>query len=250
MATTEGTDRSSRLREIHAKFLVEQRTLEPAARRQLFIISAVLVLVGTLGFVVSLVSVLRNDGITVIDMPIRDWLMSGRSATWTPAMLVLSFVFGPLFFPYFALVIAVTWVVRARHLWRQLLLAVATAVGVVAVRVIAEIVGRPRPPAEDMLTDIDSSESFPSGHVIGASIFIFLIAYLVFSRRQAKKMAVISFVVATLAVVATALSRMYLGYHWATDVIGAISLALIALGAVIAVDTWRTTTSRQLDATG
>jgi len=242
--TTETSGKRATIRRLHEKFVVEEREIEPSERRQLFIIATALVVVGLLGFAVALISVLRADGITAIDVPIRDWLMDGRSESWTPAMLVLSFIFGPLFFPYLALVIAVFWVVRARHLWRPMLLVVGTAAGVVAVRGIAELVGRKRPPVEDMLTDIDSSESFPSGHVIGASIFILLIAYLVFSRRQAKWIAAVSFVFAGLAVVATGLSRMYLGYHWASDVIGAIFLALVVLGAVIAIDTHRTTSPR------
>ena len=57
-------------------------------------------------------------------------------------------------------------------------------------------------------------------------------------------MAVISFVIAGLAIVVTSLSRMYLGYHWATDVLGSVFLALVVLGAVIAVDTRRTTVER------
>ena len=131
--------------------------------------------------------------------------------------IVVSFVFGPVFFPYFALTITVAWGLVARHLWRPILLAVGTGVAVAGVRLTAIAVGRNRPPAADMLTEVDTSESFPSGHVVGASTFILLIAYLVFSRRQAKRIAAISFVVAGLAIVVTSLSRMYLGYHWATD---------------------------------
>ncbi|TBN57241.1 phosphatase PAP2 family protein [Glaciihabitans arcticus] len=232
-----------RIREANEKFLVERRPMDSRQRRNLFIISAVLAGVGLVGFTVVLIGVLGGEGLTVIDEPIRDWLMAGRSKTWTPAMLVLSLVFGPLFFPYMTLAITVAWVIKARHLWRPLLLAGGTLVGIVAVRGIAEVVGRARPPVEDMLTDVDSSESFPSGHVIGAAIFILLIAYLVFSRRQARWIATLSFVFAGIAVIATALSRLYLGYHWATDAIGAIFLALVVLGAAMAIDTKRTTSA-------
>ena len=84
--------------------MVEQRPIEAPVRRQLFIVAATLVLVGLVGFTVVLINVLHADGITAIDVPIRDWLMSGRSEAWTPAMIVLSFLFGPIFFPFFALV--------------------------------------------------------------------------------------------------------------------------------------------------
>ena len=218
--------------------------MDPAARRQLFTIAAGLAVVGVVGFAIVLGAVIGAGGPTGLDSAVREWMMAGRSETWTPGMIVVSFVFGPVFFPFFALAFTVAWVLLARHLWRPILLAAGTIVAVAGVRLIAIAVGRERPPAADMLTEVDTSESFPSGHVVGATVFILLIAYLVFSRRQSKRMAVISFVIAGVAIVVTSLSRMYLGYHWATDVIGSVFLALVVLGAVIAVDTRRTTVPR------
>ena len=213
---------SARLTDLHERFIVEQREMDPAARRQLFTIAAALAVVGVVGFAIVLATVVASGAPTALDVALREWLMAGRSETWTPGMIVVSFVFGPIFFPFFALAITVAWVLLARHLWRPILLAVGTGVAVAGVRLIAIAVGRDRPPAADMLTEVDTSESFPSGHVVGASTFILLIAYLVFSRRQARRIAVISFVVAGLAVVVTSLSRMYLGYHWATDALGSV----------------------------
>ena len=236
--------RSARLTDLHERFIVEQREMAPSARRQLYTIAAALVVVGVVGFTISLGAVVGTGGPTALDVAMREWLMAGRSEDWTPGMVAVSFIFGPIFFPFFALAITVAWVLLARHLWRPILLAVGTGVAVAGVRLMAIAVGRDRPPAADMLNEVDTSESFPSGHVVGASTFILLIAYLVFSRRQARRIAAISFVIAGLAIVVTSLSRMYLGYHWATDVLGSVFLALVVLGAVVAVDTWRTTVPR------
>ncbi|HWH97492.1 MAG TPA: phosphatase PAP2 family protein [Pseudolysinimonas sp.] len=218
--------------------------MDPAVRRQLLVIAAALAVVGVVGFAVVLGAVVDAGGPTAVDVAMREWLMAGRSETWTPGMIVVSFVFGPIFFPFFALALTIAWVLVARHLWRPILLAAGTGSAVAGVRLIAIVVGRERPPAADMLTEVDTSESFPSGHVVGAATFILLIAYLVFSRRQSRRMATVSFVIAGLAVVVTSLSRMYLGYHWATDVLGSVFLGLVVLGAVIAIDTHRTTVSR------
>ena len=48
------------------------------------------------------------------------------------------------------------------------------------------------------------------------------------------------FIVVGLLIVAAAVSRIYLGYHWTTDALASISLSLVILGAVIAVDTHHT----------
>ena len=235
---------SARLSDIHERFIVEQRKMDPAARRQLFIIAAALAAVGIVGFAIVLGAVVLAGGPTGLDVTMREWLLAGRSEAWTPGLVAVSFVFGPVFFPFFASAFTVAWVLLARHLWRPILLAAGTIVAVAGVRLIAIAVDRDRPPVADMLNEVDTSESFPSGHVAGATTFILLIAYLVFSRRQARRIAVISFIIAGLAIVVTSLSRMYLGYHWATDVLGSVFLSLVVLGAVIAVDTRRTTVPR------
>jgi hypothetical protein len=157
---------SAWLADVHERFIVEQRDMDPAARRQLFAIATALVAIGFAGFAVALGAVVVAGGPTDVDVAMREWLMAGRSETWTPGMIVVSFVFGPVFFPYFALAFTVAWVLRARHLWRPILLAVGTGVAVAGVRLIAIAVGRDRPPAADMLNEVDTSESFPSGHVV------------------------------------------------------------------------------------
>ncbi|MEO6529891.1 MAG: phosphatase PAP2 family protein [Specibacter sp.] len=41
-------------------------------------------------------------------------------------------------------------------------------------------------------------------------------------------------------ILAQAASRIYLGYHWLSDTTASIALSLVILGALMAVDTFRT----------
>ena len=230
----------SRYRRFHEKFFVEERVETRESKTNLYRIALGLVVVGLAGFLFTLYQVTQKVGLYALDEPVRKFLFDGRSETFTVVLDALSHFFGPAIFPFFSVLFTIAWGIKAKHIWRPLLLAIGTGLVIVSVRVIAELVGRPRPPEAGMMGGIDSSESFPSGHVGGATAFILLIAYLVFSRRKAIKAAVVAYVIAAVLIFLTTVSRLYLGYHWATDGIGAIFLALAVLGGVIALDTYRT----------
>ena len=228
------------LRRFHEKFIVEVRTMPVPARRTLYLIAAVLVAVGVVAFLAILDSVRESDGLSVIDMPVQDWLEGLRSPPMTVGMAIVATVFGPIALPVIVLVTTVWWGFAAKHAWRPLLLAVAMIVGVASVQILAPIIGRERPPISSMLLDVDHTPSFPSGHVMGATDFLLIATFLVFSRRRNPISTVVAFVIAIVLVVLTAASRVYLGYHWPTDVLASISLSLVVLGGVVALDTWRT----------
>ena len=225
---------------LNERFFVEEREETASAKRALDVIAMVLVAAGLCVFGVMLLSVLTSGLLTEVDKPVAVWASKSRSDVVTAIMVALSLFFGPLVFPWATLTVVVAWGTFAKHLWRPLLLAGGILVGVAGVRLLALLVGRERPPLATMLMEKDYSESFPSGHVVGASAFILLIAYLVFSRRKSRTSTVIAFVVAALLVIATAASRIYLGYHWMTDAVGSVGLALVILGVVMAIDTART----------
>lgn len=239
VATAE-PNRPGRWSRLNQRFIVEERQETARAKRNLYLISAILIGAGLVIFGILLTSVLSGGPLTDVDEPIADWATTSRSESVTGAMVALSLFFGPLIFPWASLTVVVVWSLTAKHLWRPLLLAGGILVGVAGVRLLALLVGRERPPLADMLMEKDYSESFPSGHVVGASAFILLIAYLVFSRRKSTVNTVVAFVLAAALVAATAFSRIYLGYHWTTDAVGSVGLALVILGVVMAIDTART----------
>jgi undecaprenyl-diphosphatase len=114
------------------------------------------------------------------------------------------------------------------------------AAGVIISQVLAPIVKHPRPPIDLMLFGADHTYSFPSGHVLGASDFFLLMAFLLASRRQHKGFTITAFSVAALAIALQVASRLYLGYHWISDTTSSVALSLVIVGVVIAIDTNRT----------
>lgn len=222
-------------------FSVEPRHISAQGRSRLFAAATVLVLAGALLFALTLWGVRDNDGLSALDQPARQWLLSHRSGVLTAAMTPVARVFGPVAMPIIVLVVALVWTFAGRHAWRPLLFAGAMVAGVVTSQIILPLVHRSRPPVDAMLLGPDPSFSFPSGHVLGACDFLLVLAYLVTSRRNDKRLsAVLWSVAAVIGIGLVTLSRLYLGYHWLSDAFASIFLSLAILGAVIAADTWRT----------
>lgn len=237
--TTEG-EKPGRMRRFNERFMVEERYLSAAATRNLYITGLALIVIGLVGFFIVLDSITESDDLSFIDAPVEAWLESGRDEWLTTLMIVLSIVFGPIAMPIIILVTTVTWGLLAKHAWRPILLAGGMILGVIMVQLLAPIIARDRPPADEMMIGYDPTSSFPSGHVMGVADFLFIGTYLVFSRHRRPVITVLAFAAAAFIVLLTAACRIYLGYHWATDAVGSIMLSLVVLGVVILVDTWRT----------
>jgi membrane-associated phospholipid phosphatase len=93
--------------------------------------------------------------------------------------------------------------------------------------VVAELVHRHRPPAADWLAAA-SGWSYPSGHTIQAVTAYGLLVVLLTEGRTARAKTAAASAVA-LVVILVAVSRVYLGVHWLSDVLGSISLGLLVL---------------------
>jgi undecaprenyl-diphosphatase len=65
--------------------------------------------------------------------------------------------------------------------------------------------------------------AFPSGHVFTSVVFFGMVIYLLWTRDVARPWRVSGTIVCGLLIVAIALSRIYLRFHWLTDVLGGLA---------------------------
>jgi len=93
---------------------------------------------------------------------------------------------------------------------------------------IKEIVQRPRPPIELRMVE-ESSFSFPSGHAMTSATFYGLIIYFIFKNVKNKKLRNTICTVLSLLIFLIGISRIYLGVHYASDVLAGFVLAIVYL---------------------
>ncbi|MHB1007900.1 MAG: phosphatase PAP2 family protein [Propionibacteriaceae bacterium] len=167
---------------LRAKFTTEERYVPATVRRNLYISSAVLIVVGSILFAALTVQVVTKTGIVILDRSAEVWFVTMRRPLLTTINDVLAVAFGPIAMPIIVFVVCVTWIIFAKHAWRPLLLAGGMIFGVILIETITRIVQRPRPPLDLMLFGKDTTYSFPSGHVCGTADFFLITSYLVLSR--------------------------------------------------------------------
>jgi membrane-associated phospholipid phosphatase len=92
-------------------------------------------------------------------------------------------------------------------------------------------VERVRPGQADRLGPLDPSYSFPSGHTLNSAVLLGLVVLLLVPLIPSPPQRIAAAAVTALLAFGIGLSRLYLGYHWATDVVASwlIAIALLTL---------------------
>lgn len=93
--------------------------------------------------------------------------------------------------------------------------------------VLKNIVERPRPIGYRLIDE--SGYSFPSGHSMISAAFYGLIIYFIWKNMKNKKARIICCTLLGILIALIGISRIYLGVHYASDVIGGFLISLAYL---------------------
>jgi undecaprenyl-diphosphatase len=192
---------------------------------------AVLSLFGWLfGSVVQ--DVVARDELVHIDGPVTRYVVGHRTEWLTTVMRAVSLLGSTVVLVPVVFIVGV-WARRTGRGWRPLALLAGAQLGSIALYdLIKPLVGRPRP-AVGHLVATATGFSFPSGHATQATAVLGALAYLA-SATAPWRTRVAAWAAATIVVLLVGFSRVYLGVHWASDVIGGWTLGALWLAALLA----------------
>lgn len=199
-------------------------------------IATVSLVVGVIIFVIAYISMNQQIMIDTLNQPILLWMVKQREVSITNIAKIITTIANPLVFAVIVGAVVIIWAFFKREVWRPILLAGAMTTAALTSMILKVIIMDARPPQIDMVPMFETDFSFPSGHTIGMAVFLLVFGYLVYSRHYSLMRFWVWVIITILGTGLIALSRLYLGYHWLTDVTASIGLAFIILATVIVVD--------------
>lgn len=203
--------------------------LDPARRESTALLFGTMLVVGAGWlFLGVLEDVVSHDPMVQADVSVYQFLQDIRTQP-TDWLMVMVTEMGSIGVMLPLVVVLLAW-----FLWRR---AWTTAIYWIGVATFSQLLvlllkytlGRHRP-VESMYTGLEQF-SFPSGHVTASTVLLCFLAFLL-SLGQTRTMRALIALATGLYIALVAFSRVYLGAHWLSDVVGGMSLGLVWVGIV------------------
>jgi undecaprenyl-diphosphatase len=173
---------------------------------------------------IKLASEVREGETQAFDVAVLRYIETHHSPRLDNVMIDITFLGTGL---VVMMIVAVSgmflWLTKHKH--SALLLMVATAGGILLNGLLKASFDRPRPQVFEWGQHTVSS-SFPSGHAMSAATVYMTVAYLAARLQRRHISRVSTMIAAVIVVVLIAISRLYLGVHYPTDVAAGVIIGI------------------------
>ena len=169
-----------------------------------------------------------NNKYNVIDKNIHDFVIKFSSETMTKIMKVFTFLGStPFIIGLCILIFIILMLLKKKEYAFKCagILVISTLLN----NIVKVIIRRPRP---EYISVIENTFSYPSGHTMASvTLYGFLIYYL-FKTKISKSYKILFSILLGIIPFVVAISRIYLGAHYFSDVFGAMLLSLALLTSI------------------
>ena len=174
-----------------------------------------------------------SNGLSNLDVPVLNLAVTLRTPQNVAVVHFFTDLGGVVKLTIITLAIVTIMVVRWRSWTPLVLMAIGASGSLLMTAAGKQLVGRARPQLAYAVPPYETSPSFPSGHTLNSTVIASLVAYLLLLHLTSLITRILSVVLAVAWFVAMGLSRVFLGYHWFTDVLVGWTLGLAWVVVVI-----------------
>lgn len=152
-----------------------------------------------------------------MDIKIYDFIISFKSEFNTYFFKIITFLCSIKFIVLMCIISLLLTLIKKDKSY--LLIILVTLVSSVVNLIIKNIIRRDRPDKINWLIT-ESNFSFPSGHSMMATVFYGFLTYLLYRSNLNKSVKIIILIMVLFLILLIGISRIYLGVHYTSDVIG------------------------------
>ena len=176
-------------------------------------------------FLIITFFVIKYDNL-VIDQSIYNFFYNFSSSQATVIFLIITFLASKEFIILMCLIFILISLIKRKY-QTSFLIILNIVISLLLNQTFKAIISRERP-FELMIVN-ESGYSFPSGHSMTALIFYGYFIYLTWESNLKKISKILITILNIILILLVGISRIYLGVHYLTDVIGAYFLGLFYL---------------------
>jgi len=166
----------------------------------------------------------NGEPLTITDVRFSNWLHSHASAPLTKAMWIITSLHASVVVCTVAVLVGLyLWRRRERYWVAAFWLSVFG--GLLLNKILKLVFHRARPHFRDAIQTL-TSYSFPSGHTMMAAVLYGVIAAYLFAKTPDWRRRVLIVLSASFLILLVGFSRIYLGAHYLSDVLGALAEGL------------------------
>ncbi len=170
-------------------------------------------------FIILTIFVVTNK-ITTIDNTIGEFIISLRNDSLNNTMIIITNISGA--YALVALSLLILIIIKKKRI--PLLITINLIMVTIVSQIAKFIIKRPRPINISLVEPI--GYSYPSGHSMVSMAYFGFLLYLTYKKVNNKPLKYFLITILTLLIIAIGFSRIYLGVHYFSDVLGGYLLSL------------------------
>lgn len=172
---------------------------------------------------IFITTLIFNDKITEIDQQVHNYILNIRTKSLTNILIIITNISSA----YALIVISILLLTTIKNKKIPLFISLNLICAFIINHIAKLIFSRPRPIGINLIEE--SGFSYPSGHAMVSMSYFGFIAYLIYKNQQNKLKKTILIITLIITILAIGFSRIYLGVHYLSDVIGGFLLSIIYL---------------------